>query len=125
MFESVRRRARELETEIYALSLAARDSRTPIRAKGVILLVVGYAASPVDLIPDFVPGLGYLDDLLVLPVGIAVAVWLIPDEILIECRQRADEELDVGRARWIVAGVVVAIWIVVGLWAITTFGIGR
>jgi len=120
-FESWKERAVELETEVYALYLAFRDSRTPLTAKVVILLIIAYAISPIDLIPDFIPGLGYLDELVVLPVGVAVALWLIPDEIMDECRERAGDEIDVGHARWIVAGIVLLIWIVIGVLAIRAF----
>lgn len=112
MFESWRERAEALEAEVYALYLALRDARTPLAAKGVIALVVAYAASPVDPIPDVLPVVGYLDELVVLPLGVALALRLTPDAVLEECRRRADEEIDVGRARWIVAGVTVVLWAV-------------
>ncbi|MFB6303329.1 MAG: YkvA family protein [Haloferacaceae archaeon] len=117
-FESWKARAEELEAEVYALYLAFRDSRTPLAAKGVIALIVAYAVSPVDPIPDFVPGLGYLDEIFVLPVGVAVALRLVPDDLMDECRARADDEIDVGRARWVVAAVVVLLWGLAGLLAL-------
>lgn len=120
-FEAWRERAEELESEVYALYLALRDSRTPLTAKGVIVLTVAYAVSPIDPIPDFIPVLGYLDELVVLPVGVAIALRLIPDEVVDECRERADDEIDVGRARWIVAGIVLLVWLVLGVLAIRTF----
>ena len=73
MLASLKARARALKTETYALYLAARDPRTPWYAKGLVLLIVAYALSPIDLIPDFVPVLGYLDDLIIVPGGIALA----------------------------------------------------
>lgn len=118
---SWRERAAELEAEVYALYLAFRDGRTPLAAKGMIALVVAYAVSPIDPIPDFIPGLGYLDELVVLPVGVAVALRLIPDEVMDDCRERAADEIDVGRARWVVAGVVVLLWLVLGLLAVRIF----
>ena len=99
VFESWRERAETLEAEVYALYLALRDARTPLAAKGVIALVVAYAASPVDPIPDVLPVVGYLDELVVLPLGVALALRLTPDPVLEECRRRAEEEIDVGRAR--------------------------
>lgn len=119
-FESWKERAKELEAEVYALYLAFRDSRTPLVAKIVITLIVAYAVSPIDPIPDFIPGLGYLDELVVLPVGVSIALWLIPDRVINDCRERAGNELDVGRARWIVAGIVLLVWIVIGVVLILT-----
>jgi uncharacterized membrane protein YkvA (DUF1232 family) len=120
-FESWRERAAELEAEVYALYLAFRDARTPLAAKVVIALIVAYAVSPIDPIPDFVPGLGYLDELLVLPIGVAIARRLVPDPILEECRERAGDEIDVGRARWIVAAVVLLVWVAIGVLAVRAF----
>lgn len=113
--ESWKRRAEELESEVYAIYLAYRDDRTPVAAKGVILFVVAYAVSPIDPIPDFIPGLGYLDELVVLPAGVALALRLIPEDVLAECRLRADEEIDAGRARWIAAGLTVLLWAALGV----------
>lgn len=119
-FESWKDRAEELESEVYALYLASRDSRTPLAAKAVIALIVAYAVSPIDPIPDVIPVLGYLDELVVIPVGVAIALWLIPEEVMDECRARTDDEIDVGRARWIVAGIVLLLWIVIGVFALQT-----
>src|SRR5512146_1107990 len=91
MLAELKSRARALKTETHALYLAARDPRTPWFAKGLILLVVAYALSPIDLIPDFVPVLGYLDDLVIVPGGIALALKLIPHEVMEEARQQASE----------------------------------
>ncbi|ELZ34870.1 hypothetical protein C474_00877 [Halogeometricum pallidum JCM 14848] len=114
MFDAWRERAEELEREVYALALAARDDRTPARAKAIVVLVVAYALSPVDPIPDFLPVVGYLDELLVLPLGVAAALRLTPNEVVRECRARADEDVDAGRARWVVAAVVLLTWLVGG-----------
>lgn len=119
-FEAWKERAEELEAEVYALYLAFRDDRTPLAAKGVITLIVAYAISPLDPIPDFIPGFGYLDELVVLPVGVAAARRLIPDGVMDDCRARADDEIDVGRARWIVAGLVVLLWAMIVVLAIRT-----
>ncbi|MBX0296508.1 YkvA family protein [Haloarcula nitratireducens] len=114
-FESWKNRAKELEAEVYALSLAFRDRRTPLAAKIVIALLIAYAVSPIDPIPDVIPGIGYLDELIVLPVGVTIALWLTPDEIMAECRAQVDEEIDVGRVRWIVAGLVLLLWLLLGM----------
>lgn len=119
--ESWQDRAEELEAEVYALYLAFRDNRTPLTARLVIALIIAYAISPIDPIPDFIPGLGYLDELVVLPVGVTIALWLIPDEVMDTCRERASDEIDVGRARWIVAGIVVITWVIIIVMAVRTF----
>ena len=83
------KRVQALKTEIKALYLARRDPRVPRRAKIVVALVVAYALSPIDLIPDFIPVLGYLDDLLILPLGIMIALKMIPAEVMRDCRAKA------------------------------------
>ncbi len=109
-----KQKARTLKLQSYALYLAARHPRTPWYAKALALLVVAYAFSPIDLIPDFIPVLGYLDDLLLLPLGIALVLALIPGDVMEECRARAKAQLADGRPvyRWMGA-VIVAVWVVV------------
>jgi uncharacterized membrane protein YkvA (DUF1232 family) len=105
-------RARQLKTEVYALYLAYRDPRVPWYAKAVAVCVVGYALSPIDLIPDFIPVLGYLDDLVLIPLGIALILRLIPSEVMSECREQARSELVDGRPVSRAAAVVIAaIWL--------------
>jgi len=106
-------RIRALQHETYALYLAGRDPRTPWYAKVLIAGVVAYAVSPIDLIPDFIPVLGYLDDLVLVPLGIVVAIRMIPPQVLAECRQRAHEvNLGAGSGGRIAAVVVVGIWLI-------------
>ena len=88
VLEQLRSRAAALRTETYAIYLAARDPRTPWFAKALVLLIVAYALSPIDLIPDFVPVLGYLDDLLIVPAGIGLALKLVPGAVMAEARKR-------------------------------------
>src|SRR5947208_12421297 len=97
MLENLKKRARHLKTETYTLYLAARHPGTPWYAKLFVAGVVAYAFSPIDLIPDFVPVLGYLDDLILIPLGIAAAIRMIPPEVLAECRARAAEAAVSGR----------------------------
>jgi len=85
----VHRVKQKIKIEIHALFLAYKDNRTPWYAKVLLLITVGYALSPIDLIPDFIPILGYLDDIIILPLLIALAVKMIPKEILKECRDKA------------------------------------
>lgn len=83
--------ARAIKRDVVALWLAARDPRVPWFAKAVAALVAAYALSPIDLIPDFVPVLGYLDDLIIVPLGILLAVRLIPPSVMADLRARASE----------------------------------
>jgi len=94
------------------LYLAARDPRTPWYAKAMIACVVAYALSPIDLIPDFIPVLGYLDDLVLLPLGIYLALKLIPTEVLIDARRRATEAPATLPKRWSAALLIVILWLV-------------
>ncbi|MFN3763187.1 MAG: YkvA family protein [Anaerolineae bacterium] len=111
MLESWKRRARNLRADTHALYLAYRDPRTPWYARLFAALVVGYAFSPVDLIPDFVPVLGYLDDLVLVPLGVLLALKMIPPEVWAESRARAQEAMTADRpVRW-AALVVVLTWL--------------
>jgi uncharacterized membrane protein YkvA (DUF1232 family) len=111
--------ARTIKRDVLALWIAARDPRTPLLAKAVAAAVAAYALSPIDLIPDFIPVLGYLDDLLILPLGIALAVWLIPAPLLAEYREKAAHRSERPTSR-IAAALIVAAWLAVlvafGVW---------
>ena len=98
LFESSKQRLRELKSETFALYLAARCPETPWYAKLLVAGIVAYALSPIDLIPDFIPILGYLDDLVLIPIGIAFAIKLIPPSIMASCRVRAHERTAKGQA---------------------------
>jgi uncharacterized membrane protein YkvA (DUF1232 family) len=112
--------AQVLKRDTYALYLAARDPRTPWYARALAALVVAYALSPIDLIPDFVPILGYLDDLVLIPLGLALLVRLVPDEVMADARERANIALSVDRPRsYAAAAVIVLIWLAVA--ALGTF----
>ena len=112
MIERWKRRAGLLKSESYALFLAYRDRRVPWYARLFALLVVAYAFSPIDLIPDPIPILGYLDDLILIPLGVYIAIRLIPPDVLAECRQRAAEELGQSKPVMKLVGVlIVLVWI--------------
>jgi uncharacterized membrane protein YkvA (DUF1232 family) len=105
-------RARRLKNETFALYLAARHPGTPWYAKLFVAGIVAYAFSPIDLIPDFVPILGYLDDLVLIPIGIALAIRIVPPPVLAECRARAQEITSQGKPVSRTAGAVIAaVWI--------------
>lgn len=102
--------ARSIRRDSYAIYLAARDPRTPWYAKALALCVAAYAFSPIDLIPDFIPVLGYLDDVLIVPLGILAVIKLIPPELVAELRKAADLAHDKPVSRN-AAVVIVLIWV--------------
>ena len=116
LLAELKQRVRHLKAETFALYLAARDPRTPWYAKLLVAGIIAYAFSPIDLIPDFVPVLGYMDDLILIPLGIALAIKLIPHSVLAECRTRAQETIQNGKPVSRVAGaVIVVIWLVLAV----------
>lgn len=111
--EAWKRRVRQMKKETYALYLAYRDPRTPWYARILAACVVGYAFSPIDLIPDTIPVLGYLDDLILVPLGIALTLKMIPPEVMGTCRKRAEAEMRDGRpTNWVAGGAVIAAWLI-------------
>ena len=117
--EAWKQRARQLKTETYALYLAYRDPGTPWYARLFAALVVGYAFSPIDLIPDFIPVLGYLDDLVLVPLGAALAFKMIPPDILAESREKAGEAMSEGKpTNWAAAAVIVVLWLLLAAMAL-------
>jgi len=111
MLDRLKRWAGRLKRDIFALYLAARDPRVPWYAKALAALVAAYALSPIDPIPDFIPVLGYLDDLIVLPLGIMAVVRLIPADIMADLRRQADEKMVVRPRSLAGAAIVIALWL--------------
>lgn len=112
--------ARRVKRDVFALYLAYRDPRTPWYARIVAAGVVAYAFSPIDLIPDPIPVLGYLDDLILVPLGIMLAVRLIPPAVMADCRTAATTRLQSGKpVNWGAAVVIVCIWLLVAAWVAT------
>jgi uncharacterized membrane protein YkvA (DUF1232 family) len=109
--------AHRLKVEVYALYLAYKDQRVPWYARVFAVVVVGYAFSPIDLIPDVVPVLGYLDDLILIPLGVALAIKMIPPHVLAECRREARDAKDRPVNR-VAAVVVVVVWIALAALAV-------
>jgi len=106
-----KKQARDLKQESFALLLAYKHPRTPWHAKIFTGLVIAYVFSPIDLIPDFIPVLGYLDDLILVPLGISAAIKMIPQDVLSECRAKAEKEFYKGKpVNWSAAVVIGIIW---------------
>jgi len=111
MLDRLKASARALKREVLAVYLAAKDPRTPWYAKGLIFLVVAYALSPIDLIPDFIPVLGYLDDLILIPAGIWLAIRMVPPDVLVEARETAATQGAEGSVGKLGAVIIVFLWI--------------
>jgi len=107
-----RTKSKQLRSEVYALCLASKHPKTPWYAKAFAVFMMGYALSPIDLIPDFIPVIGYLDDLIIVPAGIALLVKMIPKEVLEECREKAHPQSISKKPRsWTAAVIIVMIWL--------------
>lgn len=112
MVENMSEKAAKMLVDVYALFLALGDKRVPWYAKTLAAITVGYAFSPIDLIPDFIPVLGQLDDLLLIPVGVYVTMKLIPEDTINDLRAKAQSMMDGNKpTSWIAGGIVVTIWI--------------
>lgn len=114
MLTTVKDWARRIKRDLVALYLAGRDRRTPVLARLLAICVVAYALSPIDLIPDFIPVIGLLDDLILVPLGLAIAVRLIPPPLMATFRQQATSMERLGKSRR-AAAVVVTIWLAVAM----------
>lgn len=113
MLTALKTRARALKREAYALSIAMRDPRTPWYAKAFLALVVAHTFSPIDLIPDFIPVLGYLDDLIITPLGIFLALKMTPPAVMAEARQQAANRITHEKpVSWAGAVLVIGVWII-------------
>lgn len=117
-FERLKRAAGRLKVEVYALYLAYTDPRVPLHARIFAAVVVGYAFSPIDLIPDPIPVLGYLDDLILIPLGVALAIRMIPAPVLAECRKKSRAAVEERPVNRVAGAVVVAVWLALAALAI-------
>jgi uncharacterized membrane protein YkvA (DUF1232 family) len=110
--DTIKQRARQLKVEIFALYFAYKDPRVPLFARIFAACVVGYAFSPIDLIPDPIPVLGYLDDLVIVPLGVWLALKMIPREVMDDSRSKAGERLQQKKpVNWVAGAIVLLIWL--------------
>ncbi|SIT90947.1 YkvA family protein [Edaphobacillus lindanitolerans] len=117
LLDKLKRVAKKLKQNLFVLYLSYKDDRTPWFAKVVAICVVAYAFSPIDLIPDFIPVLGYLDDLMIVPLGIAFALKLIPPEIIELHTEQAEEMRKKGKPQnWFVGILFILIWVLLAIW---------
>lgn len=113
----LRQKAKELKRETYVLYFAYKHPDIPWHAKLVAICVVAYAFSPIDLIPDFIPILGYLDDVILVPLGVALALRLIPAHVRSESRKQAEDLMRQGKpVNWFVGTFIIALWASVAIW---------
>jgi uncharacterized membrane protein YkvA (DUF1232 family) len=113
LITTLKERAKQLKTQTYTMYLACKHPNTPWYAKALLILVIGYAVSPIDLIPDFIPVLGYVDDLIIVPLGISLALKMIPKEVMLECREAAKAERVTGKIKWVGLSVIIFTWLVI------------
>ncbi|MGE8561270.1 MAG: YkvA family protein [Acinetobacter sp.] len=110
MYQQIKQWAKTLKKDIVVVWLVAKDQRTPVWIKILALIIAAYALSPIDLIPDFIPVLGYLDDIIIVPLGLLLVIKLTPKEIIEDCRIRASLLAERPVNRW-AAGVIILIWL--------------
>jgi len=110
LLDKLKARAHTLKRDTVAVWFAAKDKRTPWYARGLAILVAAYAFSPIDLVPDFIPVLGYLDDLVLVPAGIALTLKLIPPEVMADARLKAEDSL-AKPATWWMTALIMVVWL--------------
>lgn len=117
MIDKIKTWAKQLKRKVFVLYFAYKDNRTPWYVKAFAICVVAYAFSPIDLIPDFIPILGYLDDVILVPLGVALALKMIPNAVIQECTVKAEDRLKNGKPQnWLVGSLIILVWIVAFLW---------
>ncbi|HEY9152435.1 MAG TPA: YkvA family protein, partial [Anaerolineales bacterium] len=119
ILERLKARAAALQIEVHTLYIASRDPRTPWLAKALLFIVLAYALSPLDLIPDFIPVFGILDDLIIVPAGIKLALKMIPSDVLENARQAATQnQIQIPALGKIGMTAIILVWILVAAWII-------
>jgi uncharacterized membrane protein YkvA (DUF1232 family) len=119
MIKNIKNWARKLKRQIFILYFACKDERVPWYAKAFTAFVVAYAFSPIDLIPDFIPILGYLDEVILLPLGILAALKMIPNHVLSDCEVKAEEVMKNRKPKnWLAGSIILLIWGVLTVWVV-------
>ncbi|MDQ0882058.1 YkvA family protein [Peribacillus sp. V2I11] len=121
MLKKIKAWTRNLKKQVFILYFAYKDNRVPWYAKLFAACVVAYAFSPIDLIPDFIPILGYIDDVIIVPLGIMLALKMIPASVLTDCEEKAEELMKKGKPKnWIVGAIIILVWGSILIWGIIT-----
>lgn len=118
---NIKTKAKKIKRDIFILVEAIQHPKTPLYVKLLAMIVAAYAFSPIDLIPDFIPILGYLDDIILVPLGIIFVLKLIPKEVLQECRENAEKSEKVKKKNWIAGTIIILLWVGVLLWTASFF----
>lgn len=114
IFKSWKRKAKNLKRDVYALALAVKDPRVPWYAKAFAIIIVGYVLSPIDPIPDFIPIIGYFDELILVPLGIVILGKMIPKEVWEECREKAKAHRGQMKGKhWVAASIIILAWLAI------------
>src|SRR3954470_15841414 len=122
VLDTIKSWADRFRAQLMTLWFCRSHPRTPLAARILAALVLAYAFSPIDLIPDFIPVLGYLDDLLLVPLGITLALKMIPPAVMVECRAKARDAVQQAKpTNWIAAGVIIAVWLFLAVLGILLF----
>ena len=122
MLELLKSWAEKLKKQIFILYLAYRDERVTWYAKLFTACVVAYAFSPIDLIPDFIPIIGYLDDIIIVPLGIMLALKMLPKSVIEDCTVKAEELMKAGKPKnWIVGSIIIIVWCLIFVWIFIKF----
>ncbi|WP_051556681.1 YkvA family protein [Alkalihalobacterium bogoriense] len=117
--EKIKAWAKKIKQQLFVLYFAYKDERVPWYAKVFTICVVAYAFSPIDLIPDFIPILGYVDDVILVPLGILLALKMIPNEVILECEVKAKEMINRRKPQnWIVGSLIILLWSIIMFWVI-------
>ncbi|MFE1245054.1 YkvA family protein [Fictibacillus sp. NPDC058756] len=117
MLNKIKAWARNLKKYVFVLYFAYKDPRVPWHAKVFTACVVAYAFSPIDLIPDFIPVLGYLDDIILVPLGIKLALKMIPNAVIKDCEDKAEELMVKGKPKnWLVGTLIIIFWGIILIW---------
>jgi uncharacterized membrane protein YkvA (DUF1232 family) len=120
VFEQLKSWAQKLKKQIFILYLAYKDKRVTWYAKLFTACVVAYAFSPIDLIPDFIPILGYLDDIILVPLGIMLALKMLPKSVITECTIKAEQMMKSSKPKnWIVGTLIIILWCSLFVWIVT------
>ena len=121
MLNKIKVWTRNLKKQVFILYFAYKDNRVPWYAKLFAACVVAYAFSPIDLIPDFIPILGYIDDVIIVPLGIMLALKMIQESVITDCEEKAEELMKKGKPKnWIVGSIIILIWGLILIWGIIT-----
>jgi uncharacterized membrane protein YkvA (DUF1232 family) len=124
MFEKVKGWARSFKKQIYILYLSYKDERVPWYTKLFTACVVAYAFSPIDLIPDFIPILGYLDDVIIVPLGVMLALKMLPERVINDCTEKAAELMKKDKPKnWIIGSIIIVVWCLFLVWTMITYNL--